>query len=135
MTPTVGESLPDLDVGYNSDNCEVSIPNNDKYDIVSAKWSSTKNDVKIGGTYTMKVTLKTLNDYRFSSSSYTSSTASHFASPRSELPDFVVCQYASPGASRSPFAGFVFTVTTRRSEDVLEALTKVPFFTFTFEEV
>ena len=35
--------------GYNSDNCEVSIPNNDKYDIVSAKWSSTKNDVKIGG--------------------------------------------------------------------------------------
>ncbi len=24
----------------------------------------------------------------------------------------VVCQYASPGASRSPFAGFVFTVTT-----------------------
>ena len=73
VTPTVGESLPDLDVGYNSDNCEVSIPNNDKYDIVSAKWSSTKNDVKIGGTYTMKVTLKTLNDYRFSSSSYTSS--------------------------------------------------------------
>ena len=58
VTPTVGESLPDLDVGYNSDNCEVSIPNNDKYDIVSAKWSSTKNDVKIGGTYTMKVTLK-----------------------------------------------------------------------------
>ena len=49
------------------------------------------------------------------------------------LPDFVVCQYASPGASRSPFAGFVFTVTSRRSEDVLEALTKVPFFTFTFE--
>jgi len=73
VTPTVGESLPDLDVGYNSDNCEVSIPNNDKYDIVSAKWSSTKNDVKIGGTYTMKVTLKTLNNYRFSSSSYTSS--------------------------------------------------------------
>ena len=67
VTPTVGESLPDLDVGYNSDNCEVSIPNNDKYDIVSAKWSSTKNDVKIGGTYTMKVTLKTLNNYRFSS--------------------------------------------------------------------
>ena len=66
VTPTVGESLPDLDVGYNSDNCEVSIPNNDKYDIVSAKWSSTKNDVKIGGTYTMKVTLKTLNNYRFS---------------------------------------------------------------------
>lgn len=73
VTPTVGESLPDLDVGYNSDNCEVSIPNNDKYDIVSAKWSSARNDVKIGGTYTMKVTLKTLNDYRFSSSSYTSS--------------------------------------------------------------
>ena len=70
VTPTVGESLPDLDVGYNSDNCEVSIPNNDKYDIVSAKWSSTKNDVKIGGSYTMKVTLKTLNNYRFSSSSY-----------------------------------------------------------------
>ena len=50
VTPTVGESLPDLDVGYNSDNCEVSIPNNDKYDIVSAKWSSARNDVKIGGT-------------------------------------------------------------------------------------
>ena len=33
VTPTVGESLPDLDVGYNSDNCEVSIPNNDKYRI------------------------------------------------------------------------------------------------------
>ena len=77
VTPTVGESLPDLDVGYNSDNCEVSIPNNDKYDIVSAKWSSTKNDVKIGGTYTMKVTLKTLNNYRFSSSSYTSALREH----------------------------------------------------------
>ena len=37
-----GGILPDLDVGYNSDNCEVSIPNNDKYDIVSAKWSSNK---------------------------------------------------------------------------------------------
>ncbi len=73
VTPTVGESLPDLEVGYISDNCEVSIPNNDKYDIVSAKWSSSKSDVKIGGTYTLKVTLKTLNDYKFSSSAYTSS--------------------------------------------------------------
>ena len=74
VAPAVGESLPDLDVGYTSDNCEVMIPSNDKYDIVSAKWSSsTKTDVKLGGTYTLKVTLKTLNDYKFSSSSYTSS--------------------------------------------------------------
>lgn len=74
VTPTVGESLPDLDTGYTSDNCAVMIPNNDKYDIESAKWSSsTKNDVKIGGVYTIKVTLKALNDYKFSSSSYTSS--------------------------------------------------------------
>lgn len=28
VTPTVGESLPDLDVGYTSDNCEVMIPSN-----------------------------------------------------------------------------------------------------------
>ena len=107
-TPTVGESLPDLDVGYTSDNCEVMIPSNDKYDIVSAKWSSTKNDVKIGGTYTMKITLKTLNDYKFSSSSYTSSKV------KVKNGTFV-------SASRSSATQLVVTVKTKPAKGDLDA--------------
>ena len=108
VTPTVGESLPDLDVGYTSDNCEVMIPSNDKYDIVSAKWSSTKNDVKIGGTYTMKITLKTLNDYKFSSSSYTSSKV------KVKNGTFV-------SASRSSATQLVVTVKTKPAKGDLDA--------------
>ena len=108
VAPTVGESLPDLEVGYNSDNCEVSIPDNDKYDIVSAKWSSSKADVKVGGTYTLKVTLKTLNDYRFSSSSYTSSKV------RVKNGTFV-------SASRTSSDRLVVTVKTKPTKGDLDA--------------
>ena len=107
VAPTAGESLPDLEVGYNSDNCEVSIPDNDKYDIVSAKWSSSKADVKVGGTYTLKVTLKTLNDYRFSSS-YTSSKV------RVKNGTFV-------SASRTSSDRLVVTVKTKPTKGDLDA--------------
>ena len=108
VAPTVGESLPDLDVGYNSDNCEVSIPNNDRYDIVSAKWTSSKSDVKIGGMYTLKVTLKTLNNYRFSSSAYTSSKV------KVKNGTFV-------SASRTSADRLVVTVKTRPAKGDLES--------------
>lgn len=72
VTPVPGEALPSLDTGYTGDAVEVMIPSNDKYAITSAKWSSSVDEAKLGGTYTIKVTLEALNDYRFNSS-YSSS--------------------------------------------------------------
>lgn len=64
-----GDALPDLHVGYIGDNnCEVMIPSNDRYDIDSAKWSSDVDEVKMGSTYTMKIYLDAMNDYRFNNS-------------------------------------------------------------------
>lgn len=72
VTPVPGESLPHLDVGYTGEGCEVMIPNNSKYDIKSAKWSTDVDEVRLGGKYTIKITLEAVNDYRFNSS-YSSS--------------------------------------------------------------
>ncbi|MCI8454604.1 MAG: N-acetylmuramoyl-L-alanine amidase family protein [Lachnospiraceae bacterium] len=69
----LGERLPSLTVGYTGDSAEVMIPSNDKYDIQSAKWSDSGKDVELGGTYTMKVTLDAINNYKFSSGTYNSS--------------------------------------------------------------
>ncbi|NBJ82113.1 N-acetylmuramoyl-L-alanine amidase family protein [bacterium 1XD42-94] len=63
----VGEPLPDLNVGYSANSgYEVVIPGNDRYDIDSVKWSSQVDEVTLGGTYTMKIYLDSLNDYSFS---------------------------------------------------------------------
>lgn len=74
VTPVPGEDLPSLHVGYTGDNddYEVSVPSNSKYEITSAKWSTSVDEVNLGGTYTIKVTLEAVNDYRFNSS-YSSS--------------------------------------------------------------
>ena len=73
VAPIPGEDLPDLDYGYMGDpGREVRIPSNERYEIVSAEWGSKIDEAKLGGTYTIKITLETLNDYRFSSS-YSSS--------------------------------------------------------------
>ena len=76
ITPVPGEDLPKLSTGYTGDsNDEVMIPNNDKYSITSAKWSSSVDEVKLGGTYTIKITLEAMNDYKFNTS-YSSSKVS-----------------------------------------------------------
>ena len=73
VAPVPGEDLPALDYGYMGDpGREVRIPSNERYEIVSAEWGSKIDEAKLGGTYTIKITLETLNDYRFSSS-YSSS--------------------------------------------------------------
>lgn len=72
VAPVPGESLSSLQTGYTSDKVDVMIPSNEKYEISSADWSSNVNEVKLGGTYTLKVTLTPLNDYKFNSS-YSSS--------------------------------------------------------------
>ena len=73
VAPVPGEDLPALHYGYTGDTgYEVKIPSNERYEIVSAEWGSKVDEARLGGTYTIKITLETLNDYRFSSS-YSSS--------------------------------------------------------------
>lgn len=73
VTPVPGESLPALETAYTSEGgAEVMIPSNDRYAISSAKWSSSVDEVKLGATYTIKVTLEAMNGYKFNSS-YSSS--------------------------------------------------------------
>ncbi|MFR8777687.1 MAG: N-acetylmuramoyl-L-alanine amidase family protein, partial [Enterocloster sp.] len=73
VAPVPGEDLPDLHYGYTGDlGREVKIPSNERYEIVSAEWGSKIDEAKLGGTYTIKITLETINDYRFNSS-YSSS--------------------------------------------------------------
>ena len=73
VAPVPGEDLPALHYGYTGDTgYEVKIPSNERYEIVSAEWGSKVDEARLGGTYTIKIPLETLNDYRFSSS-YSSS--------------------------------------------------------------
>lgn len=73
VAPVPGEDLPALHYGYTGDTGrEVKIPSNERYEIVSAEWGTKVDEAKLGGTYTIKITLEALNDYRFSSS-YSSS--------------------------------------------------------------
>lgn len=68
-----GESLPTPDCGYtDEDGCEVTISSNSKYAIENAEWTKDEDDVELGDTYSLKVTLSALGDYEFKSS-YTSS--------------------------------------------------------------
>lgn len=68
-----GESLPSLSTGYTSDSgCEVKVPSNNKYDIKSVKWDKDVDEAKLGTSYTLKIYLEPMNDYKFSGS-YSSS--------------------------------------------------------------
>ena len=68
VAPVPGEDLPALHYGYTGDTgYEVKIPSNERYEIVSAEWGSKVDEARLGGTYTIKITLETL------SSSYSSS--------------------------------------------------------------
>lgn len=70
---TAGESLPTLSTGYTDESeCEVKVPANSKYDLKSAKWSTEVDEVKLGSSYTMKIYVEAVNDYRFNGS-YSSS--------------------------------------------------------------
>lgn len=64
VAPVPGEDLPALHYGYTGDTgYEVKIPSNERYEIVSAEWGSKVDEARLGGTYTIKITLETLNDY------------------------------------------------------------------------
>lgn len=70
---SAGESLPSLSSGYTDESeAEVKVPSNNKYDIKSVKWSTNVDEVKLGTSYTLKITLEAINDYKFSGS-YSSS--------------------------------------------------------------
>ncbi len=69
----VGEYLPDLHVGYTGDDEDVMIPGNNRYEIDSAEWTTSKTIVELGGVYTLRVTLRAINDYKFNSD-YSSSS-------------------------------------------------------------
>ena len=102
------ESLPSLDTGYTSDGSyEVMIPSNEKYDIVSAKWSSNADEARLGGTYTMKITLSALNDYRF---------ASNYSSSKVKVKGGTFVSAQKQGSDR-----LIVTVKTRPAEGQLEA--------------
>lgn len=108
VSPVPGEDLPELSVGYTSDkNDEVMIPSNVKYDITSAKWSNSKSEVKLGGTYTMKITLEALNDYKFNTS-YSSSKVT-------------VKGGTFVSAQRQSSTKLVVTVKTKEAQGTLEA--------------
>ncbi len=102
-----GESLPSLDTGVTGDDCEVMVPGNAKYQIDSAKWTNTTKDAKLGTTYTMKITLKSTDDYKFSGS-YSSSKVK-------------VKGGTFASASRSNSSTLVVTVRTKPVEGDLEA--------------
>lgn len=103
-----GESLPSLNTGYaNDEGYEVMVPNNDRYEAVSAKWSSDPDEAKLGGTYTMKITLKAINDYKFSGS-YSSSKV------KVKGADFV-------NAERSGSGRLVVTVKSKQAKGDLDA--------------
>ncbi len=108
ITPVPGEDLPSLHTGYTGDGTdEVMISSNEKYDVISAKWSSSADEAKLGGVYTIKVTLEALNDYKFNSS-YSSSKI------KVKGGTFVSAQRQSTGR-------LVVTVKTKPAEGTLEA--------------
>ena len=68
-----GEGLPSLVPGYTGDTgAEVKIANNTRYAIENIEWSKDVDEVEMGKTYNLKVTLDALGDYEFRSS-YSSS--------------------------------------------------------------
>ncbi len=104
----VGEHLPDLSIGYTGDDTDVMIPGNNRYDIESAEWSSSsKTVVELGGVYTLKVTLRTLNDYKFNPS-YSSGSVNVKGG------EFV-------SGSRSSSSKLVITLKTRPVKGTLES--------------
>lgn len=102
-----GEDMPSLDTGHTDDKCDVMVPNGAKYDIDTAKWSNNVSELKLGGTYTIKITLNAVDDYKFSGS-YSSSKV------KVKGATFV-------SASRSSSSKLVVTVRTKPVSGELDA--------------
>lgn len=73
-----GDDLPNLDWGYDDsaekDTFEVIVPKNNKYGVVKAEWSKEVEEVKLGDTYKLKVTLESTDEDEYAfKSSYTAS--------------------------------------------------------------
>ena len=64
-----GDALPNLDYGVSdSSGYAVNISSNTKYDIQDAEWSKDVDEIELGDTYTLKVTLDANSGYEFKSS-------------------------------------------------------------------
>ncbi len=62
----VGESLPNLEPGFTDDHGpEVKIPEDRHYTIRDIEWSNEVDEVEMGKSYGLKVTLVALDDYEF----------------------------------------------------------------------
>lgn len=117
VSPVPGEDLPELSTGYTDDkNDEVMIPSNDRYEITSAEWSSSRSEVKLGGTYTIKITLEALNDYRFNNS-YASSKVT-------------VKGGTFVSAKRQSTTKLLVTVKTKEAEGTLDAPDDVSWISY-----
>ncbi len=102
-----GEKLPSLDWDNDGDaDAEVSIASSNRYEIVKAEWSKDEDEVKMGETYKLKVTLEGVDDYTFSSS-YSSSKVTVKGG-----------EYVS--ARRNDADQLVVTLRTNKVEGVLE---------------
>ena len=61
-----GEGLPSLTTGYTGETGpEVKIPNNSRYEIEKVEWSKDVDEMEMGKTYNLKVTLDAQGDYEF----------------------------------------------------------------------
>lgn len=103
-----GEDLPSLQFGTSdSSGYEVYISENTKFDIQDAEWSKDVDEVELGDTYTLKVTLDAKSGYEFKSS-YNSSKVTVKGGK------FV-------SAKRNNDDDLVVTIRTNPAEGVLEA--------------
>lgn len=60
-----GDDLPRLATGYNDEDVEVKIAENNRYDLEYAEWSNDSREVEMGKTYNLKITLDAEDDYEF----------------------------------------------------------------------
>ena len=103
-----GDDLPNLDYGVSdSAGYAVYISNDTKYEIQDAEWSKDVDEVELGETYTLKVTLDAKSGYEFKSS-YNSSKVTVKGGK------FV-------SAKRNNDDDLVVTIRTKAAEGVLEA--------------
>ena len=103
-----GDDLPNLDYGVSdSAGYAVYISNDTKYEIQDAEWSKEVDEVELGETYTLKVTLDAKSGYEFKSS-YNSSKVTVKGGK------FV-------SAKRNNDDDLVVTIRTKAAEGVLEA--------------
>ena len=61
-----GDGLPSLTTGYTDDTgADVRIANNTRYQIDNVEWSKDVDEVEMGKSYNLKITLEALGDYEF----------------------------------------------------------------------